>query len=794
MSRPALRPTRPALAAVALLLSVLAGAASAAAAAPVAPQDAGPPDLTELTPWRVAGGRVLVQISPGELERMGLELVGVEETAVAPEPASVQLDGPALAFAIDPDSTLRVLRSVDGDYQPYGVLDGSLSVRGGFGLRSRDGRQVDLSGFRIHARWARSDGPGGLTDADVLALGEAGSPTGGAAGGAGAADAPGADLFQLCYPKIYFAKPGSYGQLEGDEEPYSHLDAALRFRAWDLVMTEALAERLGRPALAGQILGNGVVLARARRDDAPWSLPPGVNVLSPWGGDAGGDGADGGGDAGGDADGDGSGGDAGDGGSSAALGGGVIDLEMGALQSLVVLGHVGEFGLGRTGFSLTTIACNVGDVEIPWSAPMDEGHPGIAMGLFREHEGRFEQVGVSWIKHGFFAQSNSACTPCSGTTNGSVLGVGCSDTYGTSNNGNRFWLGPRDEWDPFTSTWACEGSYFDGLPVDCERDENGSGLNDVDHRLEAFDADLALPGARYYYEASFLVPGDVDPSNHIASRRAEIVEDSGTFFATTPTVGQGNPMVHGPAVLRWGQKRTIVDLAPDDGRVVLAVQVTPKDGGLWRYEYALYNWTLRGEVSAFAVPAASAFAAERTFRDIDEFLGNNWFPQLVEGNLRWAWNGVELPGIKVAGPLTFGSLYNFGFTSDRPPAVRDAVLTLHEPGGAPSLVPVETLAPGGLALSAAELSPVAGTALDLEIVGVEAGTQAAVVALSVDGLPLAPAPVLPPGLLVVTGGEAGLSLTVPAGLAGSEVGLVAVSLDAGLAVTGVSNQAVVAVR
>ena len=88
----------------------------------------------------------------------------------------------------------------------------------------------------------------------------------------------------------------------------------------------------------------------------------------------------------------------------------------------------------------------------------------------------------------------------------------------------------------------------------------------------------------------------------------------------------------------------------------------------------------------------------------------------------------------------------------------------------------------------------AGTTLDLEIVGVEAGTQAAVVALSVDGLPLAPAPVLPPGLLAVTGGEAGLSLTVPAGLAGSEVGLVAVSLDAGLAVTGVSNQAVVAVR
>ena len=67
--------------------------------------------------------------------------------------------------------------------------------------------------------------------------------------------------------------------------------------------------------------------------------------------------------------------------------------------------------------------------------------------------------------------------------------------------------------------WYWPGSVFDGVPVDCKRDESGSSfLNKVDHRLEAFDAELGTPGATYYYEGMYMVPGDVDKTNNIASR------------------------------------------------------------------------------------------------------------------------------------------------------------------------------------------------------------------------------------------------------------------------------------
>jgi hypothetical protein len=720
--------------------------------------------LQPLTPWRVTGGRLALHVYPDVLASAGLQLRDVVETAGVPDPLVEEAEGAALGFAVTPESDLLVLRNGDGVYQPYGVLGGAVRMRGGFTLVSpATVRAVDFHAFEVHARWVRTDGPGGDPDRDVFYLSEAG----GAVGGHGPDDA-----FRLCYPKVYFAAPDSYppgGGSGGGGSGHNALE--LRIRGWDLIVTTSLAERLGRPELEGLVLGYGRILTSLRVHDGPWEHPPGQNIFSPYvsSPDDNEDPED-----------------------TAAVGTGTIDMQLGGLQSLVVLGHDGDLPTGRTGLSLTTISCNVGDVNIPWLAAMETGHPGIGMALYRELDGRFEQVGVSWIKHGFFAQSNSSCTPCQTPGGGLALGVGCSDTYGSANNGDRFWLGPRSEWNPYTATWECLGSFFDGTPVDCVRNENGTTDSDVDHRLEAFDEDLALPGATYWYEAFYMVTDDVDPSNNIASRRTVITVDDDGYFTTTPGVSQGNPVVLGPAIQRWGQKRTLAGLAPDDGDVILAAQVTPEPGGLWRYEYALFNWTLDRKVDSFSIPLSAGFASGATFHDVDDRPANDWVPTQQDGNFAWTFPGVVLPGHKVAGPLEFGTLYNFGFTSDRPPAVRNAVLGIHERGPGGDLLVVETLAPDVLSLTADEAAPLAGGAVQLRVQGGVFG--AVVAALSVGGTPLASPLLITPSPVLFGGGDALVDVPVPAALSGMDVTLIAVEVDAGLAVVGLSNVMNLSVR
>ena len=124
-----------------------------------------------------------------------------------------------------------------------------------------------------------------------------------------------------------------------------------------------------------------------------------------------------------------------------------LDVRLGELGPIQALGRRAEGGVN--GIAFLTTACNVGTVTVPWidgdsTVPMGDDHPWIAFLVARYDGQRLVQISDrSYVKHGFFAQSNSNCTPCTpppGPT-GTFLGVGCSDTYGTSSNGDNFWLG-----------------------------------------------------------------------------------------------------------------------------------------------------------------------------------------------------------------------------------------------------------------------------------------------------------------------------------------------------------------
>ena len=100
----------------------------------------------------------------------------------------------------------------------------------------------------------------------------------------------------------------------------------------------------------------------------------------------------------------------------------------------------------RDAFAVGTYSCNIGDAWLDWIADTSQ-HPVIAQNLYRLKSGKFEQIGMSWLKHGFLSTNwpEAACGNCvTPAHGGDQLGTGCTDTYGAGLNGNRP-LGKRSD-------------------------------------------------------------------------------------------------------------------------------------------------------------------------------------------------------------------------------------------------------------------------------------------------------------------------------------------------------------
>ncbi|MGB0716889.1 MAG: hypothetical protein ACPGXK_13485, partial [Phycisphaerae bacterium] len=76
-----------------------------------------------------------------------------------------------------------------------------------------------------------------------------------------------------------------------------------------------------------------------------------------------------------------------------------------------------QFGrtAGFVGMALATTSWNIGTEPLVWFANPDVRHPFIVSNVFRLENDRFEQIGQSWVKHGFCAVDNEQCsTSCQG--------------------------------------------------------------------------------------------------------------------------------------------------------------------------------------------------------------------------------------------------------------------------------------------------------------------------------------------------------------------------------------------
>jgi len=380
------------------------------------------------------------------------------------------------------------------------------------------------------------------------------------------------------------------------------------------------------------------------------------------------------------------------GGFNSAAGNGALDITpmmapppptIGPDIALSGVGASGTINHGLSGtrraYSFGTTSCNVGDAPVNWYSGIGNDHPVIGQNMFRIDNGRIEQLGYSFLKHGFFALSQPGCaaTPCQGT-NGSQLGIGCADTYGpglndgtdgASKSSVNATLGtyngnPGPSGDPgtingrlqvkdseLTGTLLIEGQYVS------EHDHSwGLARNNVSWiRVNASGAgNLSLSGSITRYEPGIMAWRDL----------------AGATVNDVPNIDEGGTDVHG-----W---------------YFVGYDVTDLGGGQWRYEYAVQNMNSDQSARSFTIPlpCAGTTTTDMFFRDVDHHSGDPY------SNTDWSftnngssavWSTETFAQNQDANALRWGTLYNFGFTSNGAPQAVTASLGMFKPGVATSV-------------------------------------------------------------------------------------------------------------
>ncbi len=364
-----------------------------------------------------------------------------------------------------------------------------------------------------------------------------------------------------------------------------------------------------------------------------------------------------------------------------------LDVSLGFLDGLDDEGRTGTFPNGRNGFAMSTTSCNVGTVEALWQSPMDPDHPFICFIMTRESGGRMVQISnYSRVKHGFFALSSNQCNLGCAGTDGTRLGIGCSDTYGIGTNASRNYLGPPEEIDPWLGEWNRTCSLFDGPDCDNQRDYFGSEPNGVNGRVEVEDSDLDVAGANFYYYSLYVVEHEAESNrgNNHGWHQTNIAWN-GSSYNVNP-INSGTPN-YGSVLDAWSGATVHSNTnGSADGRYYVASLTTPA-GPNTHYEYAVHNRDNARAMDSFRVPIAPGTVVTNFgFHDVDQNAGNDWTASVI---------GNEVVFSTTTNPLMWNSIFNFWFDADSSPVVSGIALDQHFGGGGSSVVMVNGEVPGG---------------------------------------------------------------------------------------------------
>lgn len=480
----------------------------------------------------------------------------------------------------------------------------------------------------------------------------------------------------------------TFFNIEGNLYDYDATGRWLRIHNGRLLISEELANKLGRPKEAGVLVGeisikasvypieittyvNGAVKSSVmppRRARDP-QAPEGAGVPGP-------------------------------------------DIIVGSMQGLQQFGSA----LGQVGLGIGTTSCNNGDQPVHFYELPNTDHSVVTQNLYRMSGGatndeRFEQIGGAWVKHTFGASQDDECSfGCNPFPDFTELGVGCSDTYASSQNASQTdhvgALGSRAWVNPFTGA-------FPSSP----RPETHAGHvhTGTSHRIlvNVSDLDTTLnPGATYYAEVQYdspheyawcqTHPGQCNMYNNASYRRYNV---SGTTTFNFAAVGSTVRMTPATAVWTGATSSTVEPDPGVDGRAFVIYKVTGPVGGVWHYEYAIHNQNLDRSIQAFSVPLGCgvnvsnvSFHAPPNHPGFpnDGTVGNAGF-----SNTPWTtnqtlddltWSAETFAQNPNANAIRFGTLYNFRFDSDRPPQAATATIGFFKTGS-PITVAIQAPSP-----------------------------------------------------------------------------------------------------
>ncbi len=347
------------------------------------------------------------------------------------------------------------------------------------------------------------------------------------------------------------------------------------------------------------------------------------------------------------------------------------DVIVGAIPDISSYANATYNTVSYAAYAFGTTSCNIGTEQLQWQPNPSNLHPTIPQNLYRIKGGRFEQIGLSWCKHGFCALQGTLCGTCTPAGGGcpTVLGIGCSDPYSSSLNGGQSDLKSRGPINAATGVFS--GTYTDptaptGLASSL-RERCMVARDDLNPSLNA--------GALYFAECQYVHQADAASGNdnNNASYRQLTV---GTTWGTNgyPLTLTGATFQQSAGIYAWKANTAGVSVTPydvvGDGRFHVGFLVTDNGNGTWHYEYAVHNLCSDRNGGSFSVPVPAGVTLSNVgFKSPSYFNGEGytnaaWTTSTASNAITWT---CEPNTNANANALRWSTTMNFRFDADIAP-------------------------------------------------------------------------------------------------------------------------------
>jgi hypothetical protein len=198
---------------------------------------------------------------------------------------------------------------------------------------------------------------------------------------------------------------------------------------------------------------------------------------------------------------------------------------------------------------------------------------------------------------------------------------------------------------------------------------------------------------KYFAESQYVTPDDAtatNQNNNASYIGVNVTGGPSEFsFAFTGTTQRAIAAIRAWPLQETGVTLTDVQV-PGDGLFVVGSKATSLGGGIWHYEYAIYNMNSDRNGGTFSVPVpASATVTNIDFHGVTyrygdgaggtssasaSFASTAWTGAKIGSSVAWACE-TETANVR-ANAIRWGTTYNFRFDADVAPAAANDSVTL----------------------------------------------------------------------------------------------------------------------